>query len=184
MSSTQVAQTLVKITAKMGLLTMQALLEILRKSKGKILKASPIKGEQTLNDLMSQNRTLDSIPVTSVDIKNMTEALKEYGVDFAVSKRRGTDEYTLFFKASDTAVISSAFDDILREAELTDREQHINSERNSDLDKDKDKMADLTEQEQEPLDILTQRAVAQAHEMNGNIENRNLDRTMDKSLDR
>lgn len=94
------------------------------------------KGEQSLERLTSKNVPIDGVTVSNVDVKQVQEALKEYGVDFSVVKNRKTQDFTLYFKATDSKVILDALTQVV-----------------NDLDVDKDKLSDKIEEEKLPLDI-------------------------------
>lgn len=147
----ETAQTLLQTTSKATLITADVILAAIR-SLNKVLsnnniksnnvnKTSEIKsGKQSIKSLSKQNVTLDSIPVTNIDIKQMTSKLKGYGVDFSVVKNKQTRDFNLFFKATDTAVISAAFEQVINE----------NDDRSiDDKTSDKEEKKPLSEQKEE-----------------------------------
>lgn len=151
----ETAQTLLQVTSKATLITADVILAAIR-SLNKVLRTtnntmkslstSNVKstvntlksGKQSIKNLSKHNVALDSIPVTNIDIKKMTAMLKGYGVDFSVIKNKQTNDFNLFFKATDTAVISAAFEQVINE----------NDRSNDDKTSDKDKKP-LSEQKEE-----------------------------------
>ncbi|MEE1505276.1 MAG: PcfB family protein [Acutalibacteraceae bacterium] len=136
----------ISLVSKAGLMTLQTILkEIEKMNRNRERIAEQVrreqeraasKGEQSLESLSSKNVSVDSIPVSNVDIRQMQEALKEYGVDFAVVKNRNTQDFNLYFKATDSKIILDALEQVV-----------------NDLDMDKDLLSDKTEQNIEPLDV-------------------------------
>lgn len=84
-------------------------------------KAQSKTGKQSLKELSSKNTALDKIPVSNVDIKDFSARLKKLGIDFSVTKSRTTGEFNLFFKATDTAVIESAFQELISDKDKNNR---------------------------------------------------------------
>lgn len=122
----ETAQTILSITSKAALITADVILTAIRGLNSKlktnnvtknINKSSNGKGQQSLKNLSKQNVALDNIPVSNIDIKNMKLLLKQYGVDFSVTKNKSTNDFMLFFKATDTAVISSALEQVVDKAD-------------------------------------------------------------------
>ncbi len=126
------AQTILSITLKAALITAEVILAAIRGVDNKLRtnninkssteKTSNGKGQQSLKNLSKQNVALDNIPVSNIDIKNMKALLKQYGVDFSVTKSRTTNDFNLFFKATDTAVISSALEQVVDKADSSQEE--------------------------------------------------------------
>lgn len=96
-----------------------------------------IQGEQSLQNLSSKNLALDSIPISNNDIDNVKAKLREFGVDFSVVKSKDENNFTLFFKGKDTAVISEA---------LEQTAEHFDKELNKSEEKDKKPLNELKEQ--------------------------------------
>lgn len=149
----ETAQTLLQATSKATLITADVILAAIR-SLNKVLSKSSIKannvnkststelqsGKQSIQNLSKHNVALDSIPVTNIDIKKMTALLKGYGVDFSVVKNKQTKDFNLFFKATDTAVISAAFEQVINEND----DRSVN-----DKTSDKEEKKPLSEQKEE-----------------------------------
>ena len=124
----ETSQTVLQISSKAALMTTETLIEILRliinaKNNNK-LRTNNTKstenairsGKQSLRALSRQNVALDSIPVSNVDIKAMTTQLRRYGIDFSVTKNKATKDFSLFFKGSDTAAITTALEQIVKDS--------------------------------------------------------------------
>lgn len=145
----EAAQTLLQVTSKATLITADVILAAIR-GLNKVLsnnniksnnenKTSEIKsGKQSIKSLSKQNVTLDSIPVTNIDIKQMTAKLKAYGVDFSVVKNKQTKDFNLFFKATDTAVISTAFEQLIKDNERSSEEKTSDKEEKKPLSEQKE----------------------------------------------
>ncbi len=149
----ETAQTLLQVTSKATLITADVILAAIR-GLNKVLSNQTIKtnnvskatsnelksGKQSIKNLSKHNVTLDSIPVTNIDIKQMSAKLKNYGVDFSVVKNKQTNDFNLFFKATDTAVISSALAQVIKD----------NDDRSvEDKTSDKEEKKPLSEQKEE-----------------------------------
>ena len=131
----EIGRTVIQITSKASVMTLQTILRAVAQTRN---KTAIVTGEQSLQDLSAKNVPLDKVPISNVDIRMVRDILNSYGVDFSVVKDRGTQDFTLFFKGTDTVAITAAFEELLR----------VNG-----LDKDMDKQSDLTEQETEPADM-------------------------------
>jgi hypothetical protein len=79
-------------------------------------RAAPNHGKMSVKELVGQGQGATSIEVTSSNIKAFEKIAKKYNVDFAVKKDKTVDppKYTVFFKAKDTDVISSAFKEFVK----------------------------------------------------------------------
>ena len=65
-------------------------------------------GKQSLRKLNRKDRALDSIPVTSADLKGLQKELSKYGVDYSVRKSLAEkDTYDVYFKGSDITQIQN-----------------------------------------------------------------------------
>ena len=131
----EAAQTVLSITLKTALITAEVILTAIRGISNHLKsnnvtkninksseKSTNGKGQQSLKNLSKQNVALDNIPVSNIDIKNMKSLLKQYGVDFSVTKSKSTNDFNLFFKATDTAVISSALEQVVDKADNSQEE--------------------------------------------------------------
>lgn len=158
----EIGRTVIQITSKASIMTLQTILRAIAQSKNKT--PAIVTGEQSLQELSAKNVPLDKVPVSNVDIRNVREILSNYGVDFAVVKNRDTQDFTLFFKGTDTVAITAAFEELLR----------MNG-----LDKDKDRQSDLTEQDTEPSDMADT-----VHDATQRAEQHNQAVTTEKTADR
>lgn len=131
----EAAQTILQITSKAVLMTSETLMELLKQLHNMLAnnnvrtnnarltdKDTTKSGKQSLKSLSRQNVALDSIPVSNVDIKALTAQLKRYGIDFSVTKNRQSQDFSLFFKGTDTAAISNALEQVVKGAEQTQEE--------------------------------------------------------------
>lgn len=176
----ETAQTLLQLTSKATLITADVILAAI-KGLNKVLSTNTIKannvnkstanelksGKQSIKNLSKHNVALDSIPVTNIDIKEMTAKLKSYGVDFSVVKNKKTNDFNLFFKATDTAVISAAFEQVINE----------NDDR-SPADKTSDK------EEKKPLSEQKEEAQKKAEKQNAEKAAEKADREQEKQKNR
>ena len=64
-------------------------------------KAAPIRGKQTVKQLIGQNQGVSSVDIAKSGIKDFERIARRYGVDFAVTKDKSVQppRYTIFFKA-------------------------------------------------------------------------------------
>ncbi len=116
----ETARTVLQLTSKAAVMTLQSILSAISKVKNT--------GEQSLQSLSAKNVSLDKIPVSNVDIRQMRDLLKEYGIDFAVVRNKGTQDFTLYFKGTDTVAITSALEEVVKTLD-------IDKEKGSDLSK-------------------------------------------------
>ena len=72
-------------------------------------KAAPIRGKQTVKQLIGQNQGVSSVDITKSGIKDFERIARRYGVDFAVTKDKSVQppRYTIFFKAKDADALTS-----------------------------------------------------------------------------
>jgi hypothetical protein len=89
----------IKVTLKgtqISFRVLKALIQTLLENRDKISH-----GEQSLKKLNLQNKQLESVPITSNDIKALRKELNRYSVDFHIMKDRNSGEHTVFFKGQD-----------------------------------------------------------------------------------
>ena len=72
-------------------------------------KAAPIRGKQTVKQLIRQNQGVSSVDIAKSGIKDFERIARRYGVDFAVTKDKSVQppRYTVFFKAKDADALTS-----------------------------------------------------------------------------
>ena len=121
-------------------------------AKKKIEGESPVKGEQSVKELIGQNQGVSSMDVGDSGIRDFKKIANKYGVDFAIVKDK-TEEpprYTVFFKARDADAITS----VLKEYadKQTKRKKIAEKERPSilkKLQKFKEKVASMPKKSKE-----------------------------------
>ena len=98
-------------------------------------KDSPIKGKQTVKQLVGQGQGVSSMEIGDSGIRDFKCIANKYGVDFAITKDSTLDppKYTVFFKAKDADAITS----VLKEyaAKQTKRKKSMEKDRPSILQK-------------------------------------------------
>ncbi|SCY23400.1 Protein of unknown function [Butyrivibrio hungatei] len=98
-------------------------------------KDSPIKGKQTVKQLVGQGQGVSSMEIGDSGIRDFKRIANKYGVDFAITKDNTLDppKYTVFFKAKDADAITS----VLKEyaAKQTKRKKSMEKDRPSILQK-------------------------------------------------
>ncbi|SHN48467.1 Protein of unknown function [Butyrivibrio hungatei DSM 14810] len=115
----------------------KAYLEQLEKDKvkRKAAKNTPIKGKQTVKQLVGQGQGVSSMEIGDSGIRDFKRIANKYGVDFAITKDKTVDppKYTVFFKAKDADAITS----VLKEyaAKQTKRKKSMEKDRPSILQK-------------------------------------------------
>ena len=115
----------------------KAYLEQLEKDKvkRKAAKNTPIKGKQTVKQLVGQGQGVSSMEIGDSGIRDFKRIANKYGVDFAITKDKTVDppKYTVFFKAQDADAITS----VLKEyaAKQTKRKKSMEKDRPSILQK-------------------------------------------------
>lgn len=85
------------------------------------------KGKQTLKSLMGSNATLSNLEITKENIRPFQRVADKYGIDFAVTKEKGTSppRYLVFFKGKDVDVITAAFQEFARTKFGIDEKQSV-----------------------------------------------------------
>lgn len=68
---------------------------------------TPIRGEQSVRDLIGQGQGVSTMPIVDEDLKQFKKTCNKYGVDFAIVKDKTVDppEFTVFFKGKDADAI-------------------------------------------------------------------------------
>ncbi len=98
----------------------------LKQQKNQVKAAEP-KGKQTLKSLMGSNATLSNLEVTKENLRPFQKVADKYGIDFSVTKEKGTSppRYLVFFKGKDVDVITAAFQEFTRTKLGIDEKQSI-----------------------------------------------------------
>lgn len=115
----------------------KAYLEQLEKDKvkRKAAKNTPIKGKQTVKQLVGQGQGVSSMEIGDSGIRDFKRIANKYGVDFAITKDKTVDppKYTVFFKAKDADAITSVMKEYA--AKQTKRKKSMEKDRPSILQK-------------------------------------------------
>lgn len=99
-------------SAKMtGRVLTAAIREYLRRQQNK--QARPIKGKQSIKQLVESGAALSNIEITDKNIKSFEPVAKKYGLDYALKKdsSQTPSRYLVFFKGKDADVITMAFNE-------------------------------------------------------------------------
>lgn len=98
-------------------------------------KDEPIKGEQSVKELIGQGQGVSSMPIDDDGIKDFKKICNKYSVDFAVVKDKTVEppQFTVFFKAKDADAITQ----VLKEysAKQVKKKQKAETKKPSILDK-------------------------------------------------
>lgn len=97
-------------SAKMtGRILSAVIREYLRRQQNK--QAKPLKGKQTIKQLVESGAALSNIEITDKNIKSFEPVAKKYGLDYALKKDNSQTppRYLVFFKGKDVDVITMAF---------------------------------------------------------------------------
>ena len=124
--------------------------------KNKELKAAskdePVKGKQSVKELIGQGQGVSSMEIGDSGIRDFKKLANKYGVDFAIIKDKNETppKYTVFFKARDADAITQ----VLKEyaARQTKRKKSAEKERPSilqKLKKFKEKVASMPRKDKE-----------------------------------
>jgi len=105
-----------KLTGKTLTMAMKHYLKAIKKT------GAPPKGKQSVKQLVQQGQGLESIDITTDNIKSFESSARKYGIDFSV-KRDNTEKppkYLVFFKSKDAPALTEAFKDFTaKEAKRT-----------------------------------------------------------------
>lgn len=104
-------------------------------AKKAVTKDEPVKGEQSVKELIGQGQGVSSMPIDDDGVKDFKKICNKYGVDFAVVKDKTVDppQFTVFFKAKDADAITQ----VLKEysAKQMKKKQKAETKKPSILDK-------------------------------------------------
>ena len=80
-----------------------------KKNQKEMHKDDPVKGKQSVKELIGQNQGVSSMPIGDSGIRDFKKIANKYGVDFAIVKDKKADppQYTVFFKARDADAITN-----------------------------------------------------------------------------
>lgn len=93
---------------------LQKLSELFEKEKS-LKSIREYTGKQPIKQLLSSKSSLSSIKIDSTNIKGFDQYAKKYGVDYSLVKDKGTDKYTVFFRAKDIDVLNHAFKEFAKD---------------------------------------------------------------------
>lgn len=113
----EVSNKTVNLAVRTGKVTVQTLIRALLaysrhrknvKAKKEIKKNTPVKGKQSVKELIGQGQGVSSAEIGDAGIKDFKRIANKYGVDFAIVKEKGSNPpvYTVFFKARDADAIT------------------------------------------------------------------------------
>ena len=103
-------------------------------------------GEQGLKKLNLQGKQLESVKLTSEDIKEFRQHLNRHAVDFSVMKDKVTGEYSVFFKGQDIDRVYTGLEKTLQTAlDRMDAKKPIKEV----MEQAKQKSAERAEQQQQ-----------------------------------
>lgn len=91
-------------------------------------KNTPVRGKQTVKQLMSQGQNVDCTNISKEDIKDFKRVANKYGLDFAIvkDKQSETPMYTVFFKARDDKVLEKVMNHFaMKEIILDGKEEKV-----------------------------------------------------------
>ena len=96
-------------------------------------KDEPVKGEQSVKELIGQGQGVSSMPIDDGGVKDFKKLCNKYGVDFAIVKDKTQDppQFTVFFKAKDADAITQ----VLKEYSAKQMKKQQKQEKPSVLDK-------------------------------------------------
>ena len=84
-------------------------------------------GKQTVKQLIGQDQGVSTIELNDPDIKRFERIARTYGVDYAIKKVNGKDDYyQIFFKARDADALTSALTEFANQ-------KHVRSKKPSAL---------------------------------------------------
>lgn len=75
-------------------------------------------GRQTVKQLQRKGSSVENVPVSAEDLRQLRRELRRYGVDYSIVKDRNTGVYSLFFKAQDASMIRTALEKCLGSATI------------------------------------------------------------------
>lgn len=101
--ATELSQQSLQVTTSTAIMSLWALKRLIYKmlENRKAGKNQIVRGEQSLKKLNLQDKQLDLMTLTDVEIKEFRKQLNKYAVDFAVMKDKIAGMHTVFFKGQD-----------------------------------------------------------------------------------
>ena len=101
-----------KLTARTVIAAVLVYLRHRDKAQARKLNTVP-EGKQSVKDLLRQKQGVNSIDISSTDLKGFESIARKYGIDYAVRKDRSVDppKYLVFFKGKEADVMNAAFNE-------------------------------------------------------------------------
>ena len=101
-----------KLTARTVIAVVLVYLRHRDKAQARKLNTVP-EGKQSVKDLLRQKQGVNSIDISSTDLKGFESIARKYGIDYAVRKDRSVDppKYLVFFKGKEADVMNAAFNE-------------------------------------------------------------------------
>ncbi|MBQ7534682.1 MAG: PcfB family protein [Stomatobaculum sp.] len=101
-----------KLTARTVIAAVLVYLRHRDKAQTRKLNTVP-EGKQSVKDLLKQKQGVNSIDISSTDLKGFESIARKYGIDYAIRKDRSVDppKYLVFFKGKEADVMNAAFNE-------------------------------------------------------------------------
>ena len=101
-----------KLTARTVIAAVLVYLRHRDKAQARKLNTVP-EGKQSVKDLPRQKQGVNSIDISSTDLKGVESIARKYGIDYAIRKDRSVDppKYLVFFKGKEADVMNAAFNE-------------------------------------------------------------------------
>lgn len=101
-----------KLTARTVIAAVLVYLRHRDKAQARKLNTVP-EGKQSVKDLLKQKQGVNSIDISSTDLKGFESIARKYGIDYAIRKDRSVDppKYLVFFKGKEADVMNAAFNE-------------------------------------------------------------------------
>ena len=112
--SVNLAVTTSKVSGRVLLKALHAYADHLKRKKAnkESIQEEPIKGEQTVKELIGQGQGVSTMDIGDSGIRDFKKLANKYGVDFAIVKDKGKPpKYTCFFKAKDADALLKVMDE-------------------------------------------------------------------------
>ena len=101
-----------KLTARTVIAAVLVYLRHRDKAQARKLNTAP-EGKQSVKDLLRQKQGVNSIDISSTDLKGFESIARKYGIDYAIRKDRSVDppKYLVFFKGKEADVMTATFNE-------------------------------------------------------------------------
>jgi len=108
----------VKVTIKATEITAQVLKDVISRLLNRNYSDQ---GEQKLSKLNEQDKKLESIDISSEDLRGIRKELNRHAVDFSVMKDKTAGKYTVYFKAKDVDRVYAGLQKYMKGIPLTSK---------------------------------------------------------------